>query len=354
MRFLLLLFTACSVDPCGGFGGQSCIALEVRGDFSITQVLVSVSGAFILADAPSPATPRTSPLALPVTLAVLGGDAMGEADLTVKGMLDDVQVGVGAVSVMVAPGTHVSTVVNLVSSGVDLAPLPDLSLPRDLAGADLRDVPCDTTTQSPCPADEKCVFFDETHNVCRAAGALPVGAMCTADSNDNDSCVRTAQCLFPGGGNKGVCTQFCGNDSDCKQSPVSVGGTAEPINIGHCLFMIGVSTGPRICSVACNPVSSQGASGCPPGAGCVYAGFGSTPEYTFCNQAGTAGDGQDCSTTFVCQPGFSCIGVGQGLKCRAVCRKDTNSDCVSGYQCLPGANGTSSVMFGYCCPPAGC
>jgi hypothetical protein len=354
MRFLLLLLAGCGVDPCADFGGQSCIALEVHGDFSVSQLLVSVSGAFILADAASPPTPRATPVALPVALAVLAGDASGAADLTVKGLLGDIELGRGVGSVMVAPGRHTSTVVTLTAEGVDLAPLPDLSAPVDLAGADLRDVPCDIPTQSPCPLGQKCVFVDETHNVCRPAGALPAGSLCVSRANVNDDCVRTAQCLFPGGSG-GVCEQFCTVDGDCKQSAVAVGPTPEPMNIGHCLFKLGTQMGaPGLCSVACNPVSSQGASGCPTGSGCVYAGFGSVPEYTFCNQAGTAGDGQDCSTSFICQPGFSCIGVGAGLKCRAVCRKDVNGDCISGYECKPGANGTSSVMFGYCCPPAGC
>jgi hypothetical protein len=358
MRFLLpglLCMLGCAVDPCDGFAGQTCIALEVRGGFSVTQLLVSASGAFILVDAASPSTPREAAVALPVTLAVLAGQANGETALTVKGLADDIELGRGMVSVPLVTGQRTAVTVTLESNGVDLAPLPDLAAPVDLAGVDLRDVPCDTTTQSPCPADQKCIFFDDTHNVCRPAGALPAGAMCTPRPNAVDDCARTTQCLSPGGGKSGVCEQFCGNDSDCKQAPVAVGGTAEPLNVAHCLFAIGTQTGaPRICSVACNPVASQGASGCPTGAGCVYSGFGSTPEYTFCNKAGTAGDGQDCSVDFICQSGFSCIGVGAGLKCRAVCRKDTTGDCISGYECKPGANGASSVMFGYCCPPAGC
>jgi hypothetical protein len=356
MRLLLaLLVCGCGGDPCGSFGGQTCIALEVRGDLSVTQLLVSVTGAFILVDAASPSTPRDTPVALPVALAVLAGDASGEADLTVKGLLGGVEVGRGNGSVAVTSGQRVSTTVTLVANGVDLAPLPDLAAPVDLAGADLRDIPCDPATQSPCPVDQKCVFLDSTHDVCRPAGALPVGAMCSSNGNAVDSCVRGTQCLFPGGGSKGECTEFCSSDFDCTQAPVAVGGTQEPGNVGHCLFTISTQSGaPKICSLACNPVASLGASGCPPGAGCVYAGFSSVPEYTFCNLAGTAGDGQDCSTTFTCQAGFSCIGVGAGVKCRAACRKGTDGDCISGYQCKPGANGNSSLMFGYCCPPAGC
>jgi hypothetical protein len=356
-RFLLLsVLAGCAVDPCANFGGQSCIALEVRGDLSITQLLVTVTGAFILVDAASPATPRETPVQLPVTLAVLAGNATGDANLVVKGLLAGVEIARGSTSVGIVHGQRVGAVVTLASNGVDLAQLPDLRPPPDLAGADLRDVPCDTTTQSPCPADQKCIFFDATHNVCRPAGALPPGAPCVGRANAVDDCARTTQCLLAGGaGGGGVCEQFCGNDTDCKQAPVAVGGTLEPLNVGHCLFAVGTQAGaPRICSVACNPVATQGSSGCPTGAGCVYSGFGAVPEYTFCNQAGTPGDGQDCGSAFLCQSGFSCIAIGGGFKCRAACRKDVNSDCISGYECKPGANGTSSVMFGYCCPPAGC
>jgi hypothetical protein len=345
----VLLCLGCTPDPCAQFSGQSCIALEVRGPVSVTQLLVNVTGAFLIVDARTPATPR-EPTPLPVTLAVLPGDKTGIALLSVAGLVGDVEVGRGTGSVEVAAGQRVAAVVEI-GDAVDLAQIPDLAPARDLNGQDLSDVPCDTTTQSPCPADQKCVVTGFEENSCRPAGALPVGALCDPA---NDQCARTTQCLIPGNKN-GVCEQFCGNQADCKQAPVSVGGTVLPDNIGHCIFQVGQNgtSSPRICSVACNPVAMVGASGCPTDAACFYTANGTFPEFTFCGPPGTPGDGESCASS-LCRAGFSCLGVGGEVKCRPVCRKDTNSDCPSGYECKPGAAGAASVMFGYCCPTAGC
>src|SRR5262249_674078 len=132
----------------------------------------------------------------------------------------------------------------------------------------------------------------------------------------------------------------------------SVGATAEPSNIGHCVFNSGVG-GPAICSLPCNPVAMAGASGCPSDAACIYSATGTIPEFTFCGPAASVGHGQDCAAQ-QCQIGLSCLAVNTQFHCRPVCRKNTDGDCPSGYTCKPGAAGTSSVLFGYCCPAAGC
>jgi hypothetical protein len=235
----------------------------------------------------------------------------------------------------------------LQANQLDLLPPPDLA-PSDLNGVDLADVPCDPVTQSPCGASDRCVIGSGGKTICRPAGALPTGALCNPK---NDQCSRTNQCLIPNS-TGGVCEELCGNDLDCKQAPVAVSGTAEGNNLGHCMFMSG-GTSVRICSVACNPVAMAGGSGCPSDAACIYSATGMIPEFTFCGPPGTAGDGQDCSTG-ECQAGLSCLAVNTQFHCRPVCRKNNDGDCPSGYTCKPGAAGTSSVMFGYCCPAAGC
>ena len=349
---LLLGLAGCQPDVCGSFSGQSCIALEVRGSLTVDQLLVSAGGAFTLVDTPSPSVPR-APTSLPVQLAVLPGAATGMVTITVKALRGMVEIGSGTVDGVVAAKRRLALTVTLAGNGVDLAELRDLAPPVDLAARDLADVVCDTTTQSPCPADQKCVFLT-TDAVCRPAGAQAVATLC---SGSVDPCARTEECLVPGGpGGGGVCEQFCGNDPDCKQAPVAVVGTSEPNNIGHCLFTISTqSNAPRICSVACNPVaaSAAGASGCPSGSGCEYTANGTIAEFTFCGPVGSSGDGDDCST-ISCQAGLSCLAVSTEFHCRPVCRKSTDSDCPSSEQCKPGAAGASSVMFGYCCPAAGC
>ena len=351
-----LLLSGCGEDVCAPFSGQSCIALEVRGNpssLAVTQLLVSASGAFVLVDSPSPPLPRPSAVGLPVQLAVLPGAATGMTTLTVKALFNGVELGRGSATGEVKKGETLPLTVTVTGNGVDLATGPDLTAPVDLAGADLSEVACDTATQSPCPPSQRCLFIDNGKSACRPAGTLPVGAICSVK---DDQCVRTTQCLSETGSDSGECQQFCAGDGDCKQPAVAVGGTQEPGNVGHCVFAIGTGTGaPRICSNACNPVTTGGASGCGIGAACTYSATGTIAEYTFCNLPGSAGDGQSCATDSLCQPGFSCLAALNGqFHCRPVCRKSTDSDCPATYQCKPGAAGNASVMFGYCCPAAGC
>jgi hypothetical protein len=167
--------------------------------------------------------------------------------------------------------------------------------------------------------------------------------------------VRGTQCLFPGDlvpGN-GICEQFCAGESDCTQPAVAVGSSPLPSNRPHCLFP--AAGGSRLCSVACNPVGSQGPSGCPSGSVCVYGTSASFIEFTFCDRAGTGTDGEPCNASNRCAEGFNCVdNPTQGIRCRALCRAGTNSDCTkTGYTCNPGAGG-NPPMFGYCCPTTGC
>jgi hypothetical protein len=359
MRAVLFItcFAGCGADVCDAFSGQSCIALEVNGDpqsLEVDQLLVSASGAFTLTDAPSPQIARASSVSLPVQLAVLPGNTVGAVTLTVKAHDKGVEVASGMVAGTVVQKQRIALTVTVRSTMAPPIDLGGLAGARDLAGHDLADVPCDTTTQSPCAADQKCVQLGASA-LCRPAGALPVGAAC---GGSDDQCARSEQCLSPGGaGGGGVCEQFCGNDSDCKQAPVAVSTTEEASNIGHCLFQLDASQpgSPRVCSVACNPVAMVGSSGCPAKSACSYSANGSIPEFTFCGPVGSVGDGGDCSTA-ACAAGLSCLAVSTQFHCRPVCRKGTDADCpsTSSETCKPGAAGSSSVMFGYCCPAAGC
>jgi hypothetical protein len=228
--------------------------------------------------------------------------------------------------------------------------LPDLARTFDLAGADLAGVQCDVTTQVPCGTGQKCIFNPTTPQ-CQPNGTVGVAQPCSVNPVDN--CVRGTQCLFQGSLTDGVCEEFCAGENDCTQAPVAVGGTSLSNNRPHCLFQFGGSGPINLCSLACNPVSSQGASGCPPGSGCVYGSNATFPEYTFCDRAGSGTDGQPCDGNFRCAAGFNCAGVNQSFICRAMCRANTNGDCAAPLVCKLGAGG-SPPMFGYCCPSTGC
>jgi hypothetical protein len=342
------MITACSVDPCGSFGGQTCIAVNIQGNVSLDQLFVTTS--FGLHDAPSPQAPRVDAVTPPLALAVLAGSATGNYTLSVRAQLHSLDVGLAAGNGTLTAGQ--TTILNLTmeSTGADIATPPDLARAIDLAGADLSGVQCDVVTQAPCPPAQKCIFNPATPQ-CQPDGPQQVAQLCTVNPIDN--CARGTQCLFQGSLTEGVCEQFCSSDGNCTQAPVSVGGTALPNNRAHCLFQFN-GTGPTVlCSVACNPVASRGASGCPSGSGCIYGSNASFPELTFCDRAGTGTDGQLCDSNFRCAAGFNCVGVAATFICRAMCRAGIDTDCPSPLVCKPGAGG-SPPMFGYCCPSAGC
>jgi hypothetical protein len=354
MRWLVWLSMAagCAVDPCAPFSGQTCIAVEVTGPaaLQIDQLLVSAFGAFTLSQSPSPPQPRATPAAPPLAIAVLPGELDGAFELSLSARLQGAEVAAGQSGGTLTHGHTVRIALPLATAGADLAGLGDLAGPIDLARRDFGGS-CDPVTQSPCGAGAKCVFIATPS--CVGDGAKAVGQLCTTAPADD--CQRTTQCLFPGDpvpGN-GLCEQICAGDSDCHQPPVSVGGTSLPANAPHCLFAAAGASGPLYCSVACNPVSHQGASGCPTGSVCVYGSNGKFPEFTFCDRAGTGTDGQPCDGNFRCAPGFNCVQIAQTTRCRALCRANNSLDCTGGTICQPGAGG-SPPMFGYCCPGGGC
>ncbi len=352
---MVLAAAGCTVDVCGGFSGQSCIAVEAHGPAVIVvdHLRIDGSGAFTLTDQPSPTSPRASGASLPIAVAVLPGPVSGTFTLTLRAQLDGAEVARGTASGTLTSGKTTRITVELVPEGViggDLSQPRDLAHPVDLAGRDLAGVQCDPVSQQPCPSDQKCLLLSSA--VCRPNGTTAIGQTCSADPDDD--CVRGSQCLFPGDltpGN-GVCEQFCAAEGDCHQPPVSVGGTALPANGPHCLFSFSGSGPPLLCSVACNPVSSQGTSGCPTGSVCVYGSNSMFPEFTFCDRAATGTDGQACDANSRCAPGFNCVEVGTDTRCRAMCRAGNNGDCGT-LVCKPGAGG-SPPMFGFCCPSAGC
>src|SRR3954470_16345905 len=88
---LVAVITGCAVDPCGSFGGQTCIAVNVAGSVSLDQLLVTSS--FGLHDAPSPQAPRVTPVTPPLALAVLAGAGTGEYTLSVRALLGGFDVG---------------------------------------------------------------------------------------------------------------------------------------------------------------------------------------------------------------------------------------------------------------------
>jgi hypothetical protein len=154
-------------------------------------------------------------------------------------------------------------------------------------------------------------------------------------------------CAQRGPNSSAECAQFCSTDTDCKQPAAGPAG-----NVGHCLLGL-TGTSYMLCTTPCNPVTKAGATGCPMGLACDYAGTQSIPELTDCAPAGTVTEGMACTQSTPCAPGLICIGSGTSGTCRDVCRAGMNGDCsVATDTCM--SPGVSNPMFGFCCPSGGC
>jgi hypothetical protein len=179
-------------------------------------------------------------------------------------------------------------------------------------------------------------------------GTVGDGMLCA--STGFDDCAAPDICVGDGFGH--VCRQVCGVDADCSQRAVAAGATSEPGNVPRCLITL-VSSTFSVCTVACNPVSKAGASGCPQGYACGYFHTAAVPELTDCEPPGTLGEGGDCTTTG-CAGGLVCVSTATTNRCRQLCRTATNADCdVAGDTCVA-PSGITSPMFGFCCAPTGC
>jgi hypothetical protein len=341
----LLALAGCEDDdPCDAFAGQSCFALRVDGPMRVDQLKIS-SRDLSLTDAPSPLQPRAEPVALPVRLAILPGPFVGSLHLTVKALLKGAVVGAAdSLPIPIVANAHSKGAISLfgADAGVDAGP--------DLRGADLAGTSCDPRMKTSCPSGQNCIELNGA-GTCVPAGTQAAGAAC---STAPDDCVAGAQC-FNGSQSStpGLCLQLCAADGDCQQPPAPSGGMSEPNNKPHCTGTLADAPMLKTCTVPCNPVAAAGPSGC--GAlNCVYTSSAIIPEITFCQSAGTRGDGAECPNgNSDCAPGFSCVAGGVSFHCRAVCRAGHTGDCPGGDNCSPFADVTMP-MFGICCPTTGC
>src|SRR5258708_4470442 len=98
-------------------------------------------------------------------------------------------------------------------------------------------------------------------------------------------------------GDAGNCLRYCANDADC---------TAPR---GQCVIQLVDSSShpipvPSLCSSNCNPTAISDPL-CPAGWGCDLSAVGSR-KIVECLIAGTGTQGQTCSVTAPCAPGFTC------------------------------------------------
>ncbi|MEO6951577.1 MAG: hypothetical protein ABI321_07180 [Polyangia bacterium] len=129
----VLALVGCNDDVCAKFDGKTCIALDVRGGAGTTLSVLHViaTSGFTLDSLDSRSD--NAVLSLPVAVAIVPlSDFSGDFTLDVTAQLGSSIVGQALVTATVEATKHVRVVAEL-----DAPPVPDMTTPADLSGADM-------------------------------------------------------------------------------------------------------------------------------------------------------------------------------------------------------------------------
>jgi hypothetical protein len=177
--------------------------------------------------------------------------------------------------------------------------------------------PCDILTQCGCPSIEACDLEGEVGpaTACRGASGGTEAATCATST----ACEPGYTCAYFGA--VGSCMRYCGTDADCgaprgKCQYQLVDPNNQPI------------PGASLCSSNCDPLSINDPL-CPAGWGCEV--FTTIVD---CGLAGAGTQGQECSDTAPCTPGYNCTQFSSGpSKCARNCSPPSNAGCPASTTC---------------------
>jgi hypothetical protein len=180
--------------------------------------------------------------------------------------------------------------------------------------------PCDILTQCGCASLESCDLNDtDTGTACRGTSGGKEGASCGAAA----ACAARYTCGFIG--DRGNCMQYCATDGDCiaprgQCATQLVNSANQPI------------PGPLLCTSNCDPTATSDPL-CPADWACVLSTEGSR-KVVDCVPAGTGTQGQVCSDTAPCAPGYTCAVPASGPSlCRRTCAPPANTGCPAPTTC---------------------
>ncbi len=257
----------------------------------------------------------------------------------------------------------------------------------DAAGGDAPFPGCDPAMPA-CGAGKTCqVNCDKRVGECVTGGTGGPGAPCTS----NADCAPGSQCFDYSGTGCAVkvCLRFCNGDDMCMMSDTDAGGgdvTGARVDAGAtdastsdgadappsatpaggsalgveslCQGPVecsGVATTYHTCTFACDPrpaAASSSSTGCPTGLACLIVGNMDQVDCACAEPTRTGTDGDSCTGSIDCAPGFICNLMGGSSTCRAVCRCDAQgltcsaaNDCGGGRICSALTNDTT---FGVC------
>ena len=158
-------------------------------------------------------------------------------------------------------------------------------------------VDCDPYTDANCEEGMNCVFGAGDKPVCIVAGEVPAGEECSVEGNCADG-----TCMELSGVEGQYCYKYCKSINDCPY------GT-------QCLSLDGKQY--KVCSLTadqfetCNLLTQNCEAATD---GCYWSS--STINQPVCLPAGTAENGESCTTGSDCIKGYDCIA---GKVCRKIC-----------------------------------
>jgi hypothetical protein len=196
--------------------------------------------------------------------------------------------------------------------------------PRDAAKMDAAidadlcpTLPCSLAPQCGCTgATPACDLGSGNTTACRAAGTGTETTTCQADT----TCSTGYVCV--GDGTNNSCEKYCASGADCTGPR------------GQCVDQLVDSSsmpipGAVVCSSNCDPSQVTNAT-CPSGWTCdLFTSTYMTTTYNIvdCRKAGTATQGQTCSTTVACAAGYTCVNTGTSMVCAKICTPPSNTGC---------------------------
>ncbi len=213
------------------------------------------------------------------------------------------------------------------------------SAPGDRGGSGQRDAPgkmdaaidADTCPTLPCSLAPQCGCSGSTPacdlgsgsaTACRAAGTGMETTTCTMDT----TCAVGYVCV--GDGTNNSCEKYCSTGADC---------TAPR---GQCVDQLVDSSnkaipGAVVCSSNCDPTLVTNST-CPSGWTCdLFTSTYNSTSYNIvdCRKAGTASQGQACSTTVACAAGYTCVNNGTSTVCARLCEPGVSTNCPTNTTC---------------------
>ncbi len=205
-------------------------------------------------------------------------------------------------------------------SGMRDAPVKmDAAIDADLCPT----LPCSLAPQCGCSgATPACDLGSGSATACRAAGTGTETTTCTLDT----TCAAGYVCV--GDGTNNACDKYCATGADC---------TAPR---GQCVDQLIDSSmkpiaGAVVCSSNCDPTQTTNAT-CPTGWTCdLFTSTYMATAYNIvdCRKAGTATQGQTCSSTVACAAGYTCVNTGTSSVCGKLCAPPSNTGCPANTTC---------------------